>query len=456
MMDPQELVRNGPMSQFQILVVGLAVLIAGLDGFDVLAAAYTAPAIASAWHLRPTEIGALLSTGLVGMGFGALIFGMIGDRLGRRSAILLCLIILCVGMFGSATSDSLLSLGIWRVFTGLGIGGVLANINILVAEFSPARYRHLTVVIMSVGYPIGATLGGFASVPLIKLHGWPAVYIFGGIGVLILLPIALFSIPESIDFLLISRSANALQRLNRIMARMGYAQLGILPEVPCETAHKGRLLSLFQRRYRGGTISTSVAYFCIMMTAYFLLSWMPKVITSFGFDISTGIAASLLLNTGGVAGCVLYGLFASAIGARRLAVGFLFGLCIMTFAFGYLPAEASVLLIAATVLGFCLHTSISCLYAVVPFTFPAAIRTTGTGFAMSIGRVGAVGGPLAAGFLMSSGWPNHALFAVLSLPALVAVFSLYWIRDNRSMQESESSPDAVVAPRLHASADSAI
>lgn len=428
------------MSRFQIQVVALAFVMAGLDGFDVLVAAYTAPPIAQAWRLGSTQIGTLLSAGLLGMGLGAIAFGTLSDQRGRRPAILWCLGILCVGMLGSATSTNLIHLSAWRVFTGLGIGGMLANINILVGEFSSQRRRHLAVVIMSVGYPIGATLGGFAAVYLIKQFGWPTVYIFGAVVALILMPVALKTIPESIVFLVVRRPQNALVTLNRILSRIGHAAITELP-TPVTNAQPSGLtvFAIFKRPYHIGTLAGSVFYFSVMTTAYFLLSWLPRVMTSLGFTVSIGIAASLLLNIGGVIGCLIYGFLAARLGGRRLAIVFLLGLGVTTTLFGHLPVHATVLLIDATAIGFCLHTSIAALYALVPFSFPAAIRTTGTGFAMSIGRLGAVTGPFVAGLLMAAGTSRSSLFAALAIPMLAAAVCVYWIHDFKTSPEEEKA-----------------
>jgi MFS family permease len=148
------------MSRFQVAIVALCICIAGLDGFDVLVVAFTAPEIAKEWALNPAALGGLFSAGLAGMGFGALLIAPLGDKLGRRPTVLLCLVILVLGMFGASFARTLGELAALRFFTGLGIGGVLANINIVVAEYSSARRRDLCVALMSVGYPIGATLGG--------------------------------------------------------------------------------------------------------------------------------------------------------------------------------------------------------------------------------------------------------------------------------------------------------
>jgi benzoate transport len=430
------------MTRFQIGVVALCIFIAGLDGFDVLVVAFTAPAIAKDWALNPAALGVLFSAGLAGMGFGALLIAPLGDKVGRRPTILLCLFILFAGMLSSAFAPSLIELAALRFFTGLGIGAVLANINIVVAEYASARRRELCIALMSVGYPIGATLGGVAAVYLLQVWGWRSVYVFGALVALVLIPVTMLYLPESVAFLLARRPAGALEKLNRIFARLGRPALESLPAIHStgKLERKPSLLTIFHPQFLSSTLATAFLYFSTMSTCYFLLSWTPKLLTDLGLSVSGGISGSLLMNVGGTAGCILYGFYASRLGVRRLAVFFMLGLVAMTIVFGILPANAGVLLAAALALGFFLHTSITVLYVVVPTVFPAELRATGTGFSMSVGRLGAVAGPLLAGWLIAAGFDRPVYFTTLAVPMLAAVACLFCVR------QLNSTSDPAVVP----------
>jgi MFS family permease len=386
------------MSAFQAGAVTVCVLIAGLDGFDVLVVAFTATALATEWLLSPSALGVVLSAGLAGMGVGALVMGPAGDRFGRRSAVLLCLVGLAAGMALSAVATSPGVFSATRFFTGLWIGGVLANINIVVIEASPDRWRKFNIALMTMGYPIGATLGGVAAVYLISAYGWRSVYWFGAVAAVVLFPAAWVWMPR--------------QRIRDITTRQPHVSL----------------LAVFAPAHRTQMIAACAAYFCVMMTVYFLLSWTPRTLTELGFSTTAGISGSLLMNIGGVIGCVLYGLLADRLGARRLGTGIIVGLFVLSALFGLVPAQQSALLVAALAVGFCLNASINVLYAIVPETFPPAIRTTGTGWAMSVGRLGAVAGPSLAGVLIEAGWSRPSYFAALGVPMLLAALCLRWIR----------------------------
>ncbi|WP_288580953.1 MFS transporter [uncultured Methylobacterium sp.] len=436
--DPRAAIRRGAMTPFQVAAVAVCVLICALDGFDVLVVAFTAASIAKDFALKPTDLGLLFSAGLAGMGLGALLIGPLGDILGRRTTTLLCLAILCLGMLAAAATRSLTELALVRLFTGLGIGGGLATVNTVVAEYATDRWRNLSISLMSLGYPIGATLGGAFSVYLIGAHGWRAVYVFGGLLALALVPAVLACLPESLDYLIARRPAGALGKVNRVLARMGRPALAALPAPLRAEAEAGTSLAAIARPpYRSRTLAACAAYFCVMTTCYFFLSWTPKVLTELGLSVSGGISGAMLMNLGGAAGCLLFGFMARRAGTRRLAAAFMVGLCLAAALFGQVPATPAALLAATLAIGFCLYGSINAMYAVVPPIFPAPVRTTGTGLAMSVGRLGAVAGPSLAGLLMAAGWERAEYCLALGVPMLIAALCLRWVG------EAEPGPRAV-------------
>jgi len=426
--DPRVLIRSGPMTRFQIVVVALCVAIAALDGFDVLVIAYTAPSIAREWQLGPTDLGAVFSAGLVGMGLGGVLLGMAGDKLGRRPMTLLSLVIVTLGMSAAAYARNLTDLAVLRAFTGLGIGGALVSINVIVAEYSSERRRNLAISLMTVGYPIGATLGGFAAIYLIAQFGWRSVYLFGGAVGLALIPPVLYLLPESIEFLVSRGGSQALQTANRILKRMNEPAIAALPDAANGEAARAGLDDIFRSQHVLALAATSCVYFFTSFTCYFLLSWMPKLLVERGLSLSAGISSSLLMNLAGAIGCVMFGIFARQLGPRRLAASLMVGLFIVTTTFGLMGDSAPTLTAITVAIGFCLFASITALYAIVPGAFPVAIRSTGIGFAMSIGRIGAVMGPFAAGIVFAQGVPGVVYCALLAAPMLVSAALLYWVR----------------------------
>lgn len=426
--DPRVLIKSGSMTRFQIVVVALCVAIAALDGFDVLVIAYTAPSIAREWQLGPTDLGAVFSAGLIGMGLGGVLLGVAGDHFGRRPMALLSLVIVTLGMSATAYARDLGDLAALRAFTGLGIGGALVSINVIVSEYSSDRRRNLAISLMTVGYPIGATLGGFAAIYLIAQFGWRSVYLFGGVVGLVLIPPVLYLLPESIELLVSRGGSRALQTVNRILSRMNEPALSALPEAMNEKATREGLADIFRSRHLLALAATSCAYFFTSFTCYFLLSWMPKLLVERGLSLSAGISSSLLMNLAGAVGCIMFGVFARQLGPRMYAAGLMVGLFVVTSIFGVMGDSAPLLIVVTVAIGFCLFASITALYAIVPGAFPVAIRSTGIGFAMSIGRIGAVMGPFAAGIVFAQGVSSAIYCAMLAAPMLISAAVLYWVR----------------------------
>lgn len=445
---PEDAITSGKMSGLQIAAIALCVLINALDGFDVLAVAFTAAPISREWGLSPVDVGGLFSAGLAGMGLGAFFLSPLGDKFGRRPMILACLVILSVGMLASAATTSLEQLMLMRFVTGLGIGGMLASINTIVAEYASAKRRNLCISLMALGYPLGAAFGGLAAVPLINAFGWHSVYLLGGIAALVIMPLAFFFMPESIQFLVARQPKRALERANAVLGRMGKPLLSALPVRTAEAAHEQRLSAVLGRELIGTTALVLLLNMAVMATVYFAISWTPKILSQLGFSDSIGIYASLMMNLAGAVGCLLFGLMANRFGLRRLSIVVFVGMALALTAFGLVPPVASALVVAAFVLGFFINTAITCLYTILPVVFPASVRATGTGIGLGGGRIGAVAGPYLAGVLIAAGLDRAAFCMALALPMIVAALTLLGLKgiSARSRQEPQALADVAPEP----------
>ena len=433
--DIRTTLRDGPMTMMQVGVVTICTLLNMIDGFDVLAISFTAPLISKEWNVDPTTLGILLSAGLAGMAAGSLFLSPLADLVGRRAVVVLCTAIISVGMLASAATSSVWTLALFRLITGVGVGGVLSSGNTLLSEYAPQRWRDLSISAMVVGYSGGAIVGGSISAMLITLFGWRSAFVFGGLCSTVLIPAAL-RLPESLDFILARHGKNALAQVNDVMHRLGRPPVEKLPEVPREDAGTPAVLGVFARRFRAGTALICTSFFMLMLSMYFVLSWTPKNLVDLGFSVSEGIYASVLLNAGGIAGGLVFGVIARRTGARRVSAWLLVALFASIVAYGALNHGFVPLMTAATVCGFFLIGSMASLYSIVPQIFPARVRNTGTGLAIGFGRLGAVAGPWLGGILIAAGWQRFVYYAVLALPILVAAMAV------RRIPLLEDAPDA--------------
>ena len=436
--DIRTTLRDGPMTMLQVGVVTICTLLNMIDGFDVLAISFTAPLVAKEWNVDPATLGVLLSAGLAGMAAGSLFLSPLADLVGRRAVVVMCTVIISVGMLASAATSSVWMLALFRLVTGVGVGGVLSSGNTLLSEYAPQRWRDLSISAMVVGYSGGAIVGGSISAALITLFGWRSAFVFGGLCSTVLIP-AVLRLPESLDFILARNGKNALAQVNDVMRRLGCPPVQHLPEVPREDAGTTAVLGVFARRFRAGTALICVSFFMLMLSFYFVLSWTPKNLVDLGFSVSEGIYASVLLNSGGIAGGLVFGVIARRMGARRVSTWLLIALFASIVAYGALSHGLAALMTGATVSGFFLIGSMASLYSIVPQIFPARVRNTGTGLAIGFGRLGAVAGPWLGGILIAAGWQRFVYYAVLALPILVAATAV------RRIPLLDDAPDGDVA-----------
>ncbi len=423
----RQLIDEQPFSGLQLRVVFICFALNMLDGFDVLAIAFTAPTISQEWQLTPYTLGIIFSAGLIGMTLGAAFIAPYSDVIGRRAMILLSLLAIGVSMAVTGLTTNATEMIIMRVITGLGIGSILASLTSMVAEYSPARKRNLAVGFMQVGYPLGATAGGFAAVWLIQAYGWQAVFYFGSALSLAAAVLTWFGLPESIEFLSSKRPPNALEKINRILSRMGWPVLSAIPEAVAEVVRPS-VKRLLTPEYRNWTLLLWCGFFMAFLTLYFLFSWVPKITVDAGLSVDKGIYIGTALNFGAFLGGALLGYLSDRFGVRPLIIVFFTGGVIFMVAFGFAPAQVVLLLTLAFVLGFCVLGGFVGFYISAARLYPTEIRTTGVGWSIGAGRTGAIIGPYLGGVLINMGYSTSVNFVVFAVPLILACVAIYLLR----------------------------
>jgi benzoate transport len=421
--DVRRLLDGAPMGRLQIAAIILCVLLNALDGFDVLAISFASPGIAIEWGVDRAELGLVLSMELIGMAAGSVILGNLADRIGRRPIILLCLALMALGMLLASFSFSVISLSAVRLVTGLGIGGMLACTNTMVAELANARARSLAITVMAAGYPIGAILGGSVASMLLVAGGWRDIFLFGAIVTGIFLPISLFLLPESIGFLLQKRPEGALGKVNDLLRRMGHQPVEALPS-PDPAIPKASIGALFAPGLANITTLLTVAYFAHIMTFYFILKWVPKIVVDMGFAPSAAGGVLVWANVGGLVGALLLSLFSWRISIRALVIIAMVASAIMVTIFGQGQSSLAGLVLIAAAAGFCTNSAVVGLYVIIAESFPTSVRAGGTGVVIGIGRGGAALGPIIAGLLFSWNFGLVSVALAMALGSLIAAGAL--------------------------------
>lgn len=414
------------MSLAQVVVIAITVGLNALDGFDVLAISFASPGIAREWGIDRAALGIVLSMELIGMMIGSVLVGGLADRIGRRRTVLGCLAVMALGMAMVTRRGDLVSLSAWRIVTGVGIGGMIPALNAIAAEFSNARRRDLSVSLMSIGYPLGALSGGSVAALLLRHGDWRSVFEFGAAATLALVPVVWLWVPESVAWLCQQPAASALSRVNHTLARLGYGPVTALPTIP--KTSKVSLAGIFQPQLRATTLLATLAYFLHIMTFYFLVKWVPKIVVDLGFAPSAAATVLVWANVGGVSGGTALGLLSRRFGLKTLTVGLMLASTAMLAVFGAGWSDLRHLSLICALTGFCINGAVVGMFAILARAYPAPTRATGTGFTVGIGRGGAILAPIVAGFLFRAGHGLQFVALVMGAGSLLAAITLGMMR----------------------------
>ncbi len=428
MRTPRQILDNEPMGRLQIVAITICVLLNALDGFDVLSISFASPGIAAEWGIDRGVLGIVLSMELIGMALGSIVIGPYADRYGRRPTILLCLVMMAAGMFLAAYAGSVTVLSVYRFVTGIGIGGMLAATNAMTAEYANARFRNLAVIVMATGYPVGVIIGGSIASALLASYDWRSVFLFGAGATALFFPIVWFLLPESIEYLSERRPPGALARINRTLERMGHGPLAALPEAT--PAASGIKLLISGRLMKVTTLLT-VAYFAHIMTFYFILKWIPKLVADMGFHPAEAGGVLVWANVGGATGSIVLGLLTQKFSVSGLLVGALLGAAVTVTLFGQGQADLTQLALVAGLAGMFTNSAIVAMYATFAESFPTELRASGTGLVIGIGRGGAALGPIVAGFMFEAHFSLAAVAFTMACGSIIAALAIMLLRTQR-------------------------
>ncbi len=419
--DPRAALAARPMSPAQWLIIAIPVLINMVDGYDILALAQAAPVLAREWRLGPDRLGELLSFSLAGMATGALGVSPVADTKGRRPAILFCLCMMSIGMFGAALSQGYWSMATARFVTGIGIGGMTSTAGAIAMEYASEKRREFAPSAVASAYPVGTILGGIVAIAVLDEFGWRGIFWFGGLLSAALIPISWFFLPESLEFLLGRQPKGALARTNRVLARLDLPALTALPPVAAKSSNGGAAVrEILAPENRGTLLRLCVAHPLNMFSFYFIINRATKWVTELGLSTAAGISYSIYVSIGGIFGGLFAGWIAGRVGVRRLMMVTMFGMAAMIVVFGLLPANLPLLVGNGLLLGAMLFGSACGCWLVIAYAFPPQLRATGLGIASTAGRIGSIFGPLTAGYLLAAGMGKPLICVLLAVPAVAA------------------------------------
>jgi AAHS family 4-hydroxybenzoate transporter-like MFS transporter len=427
-----DLIDEQKLGRFNLKLLVYLFIVMMVDGYDIIAVGFAGPHLVREWHLAAAALAPVFSASLTGILVGSLLFGFLGDRYGRKFALVVSCFafgLLTLLAVGSTSVDELIAL---RFLAGIGIGGVLPNAVALSSEYSPKRFRATMVILMFGGNTLGAAVPGLVAILLVPRFGWQALFLVGGV-----LPIAigifLFAmLPESVKFLALNERhrSRAVAALKKVIPGLQIPADVRLVTHSSEATHF-EFRQLFAGRLAIITPLLWLTFALNLMVFYFINSWTPTLVTAAGVNARTAALGLSMFQVGGTLGGLALCRFVDRSGLKPLSA--LFFLCIPVVGLvGYTVASDTLFVVGLFVVGFCVLGLQAGLNAMAGILYPTSCRANGAGYAFGLGRVGAVVGPLAGGLLVSMHVPLKSMFFFVAIPVCVgAVACLALSRSSR-------------------------
>ncbi len=423
----KNLIDNSPMSTFQIIIVAICFILNMNDGIDVLVVSFSGSDITKEWSLSKTELGYVFSAGLAGMMAGAFLIAPLGDKIGRRKVFLISLFLITSGMLLVFVCTSYTQLLLLRLLTGLGIGGILPTMAATASEFSNNKNRDFNVGLVQAGWPVGAIFTGFFCAYAIPEFGWRFAFLFAGcISLLMLIGVFIY-MTDSLEFLAKQQPENAHQRMNVLLEKMGHKGIESLPQKPNEQASTP-IKALFEPAYQNSTFKVWTAIFFGFLTLYTLMSWVPNIAKEAGLPFEMATYVGIALNAGAAIGTTSMGFIAGKLGLKKTVLSFMLLAFAVMLIYGNFGLNTLMIFVMIFFIGIFVQGGFNGMYPTISRVYPTEMRTTGVGFAIGVGRLGAIIGPTLFGALSDAGLSIQMLFSLFSLPLLVTGLCVYSLK----------------------------
>ena len=422
--DIRALINQNPLTRYQMRIIALCFAVVAMDGMDIALMGFIAPALKTTWGVTNHQLGAVIGAALIGLALGAMFAGPMADRFGRRAIIITSVFFFGLWTVATAFSQNLDQMMLFRFLTGLGLGAAMPNVGTLVAEYSPQRKRAFLITVVFCGFTFGAAGGGFAASWLIPTYGWHSLLIVGGVLPLLLVPMLLRWLPESVRFMLTSRAPTG--KIRHIVEKMhpGLTDDGSRFALSETVTAESAMRIVLSRRYLFGSLMLWGSYFMGLFLVYLIGSWLPSLVNDIGLSIAQAAVVTAMYQAGGTVGSLFAGWMMDRFNANlALAAIYLTG-AIATVGIGYAPPDVTVLSGIAFCSGFCLNGANTGMNALSASYYPTQARATGSSWMHGVGRIGAILSAFAGAQMLSMGWNITDVFSFLAIPAVLTTLML--------------------------------
>jgi MFS transporter, AAHS family, 4-hydroxybenzoate transporter len=429
-----DLIDQHPLSHFQIWTIALCGIVLTLDGFDSLTVNFLATSIARSTGIPVHSFGPIFSASLFGLMIAALTTGPIADRVGRKWPVVFATLSFALFSLLTAHAHTYREFLILRFLTGLGLGGAMPNVVALASEYSPKRLISVVVTILFVGMPLGGAICGLLSAAMIRTWGWHWVFYVGGIIPLAIAILLILMLPESVQFLVVrgKNPAQVRRTLSKVAPEFASSG-GEIYVPPDEQRRKGVPVKyLFTEGRALGTILLWFPYFVNLLLIYFISGWLPALLNEAGMTASAAVIATAFFDLGGVLACLSQGFLMNRFGAARILILEYALAAVFVGALGVLPRHVMLVAFLAFASGLVVIGAQGGLNALAARFYPTSVRSTGVGWALGVGRLGSIVGPLVGGMLLGIGWSSRGLLlaaAGFALSAWLAIVLSNTVRE---------------------------
>ena len=417
---------------FNVLVWCLLIIL--FDGYDLAINGVVLPLLMVEWGLTAMQAGMLASTALAGMMFGAMIFGSLADKIGRKKVIMICIVLFSGLTFAGGFASNPTEFAILRFLAGLGIGGVMPNLVALTSEYAPIRMRSTLVTGMFSGYAVGGVMAALLGSWFTPDFGWQIMFFIAGIP-LFLLPVIWKFLPESLTFIVQqNRQAEAREIVRRLEPTITVKETTTFELDKVDVPESASVMSLFRRGRTMNTILFWIAFFTCLLTMYALSSWLPKLMMAAGYSMDNSLMFMMVMNIGAVIGIIGGGILADRFHLKPVLMCLgVMGAVVMSL-MGFQSNEF-LLYILVFLAGAASIGSQMLLYSYVAQFYPLAVRSTGIGWSSAIGRMGAIIGPILIGGLLGMNLPVHFNFMAVGLPVLITAIAVSLIMNSNESEK---------------------
>ncbi len=429
-----EIIANSKFNKFHLGLLIWSFFIIAFDGFDLVVYGTVVPVLIEEWNLTSVEAGAMGSYGLFGMMFGAIFFGTLADRIGRKNVIAITLILFSLFTFLCGFADTPTLFSTFRFLAGLGLGGIMPNVIALLTDYAPKSMRSMIVSIVLCGYSVGGILAPLLGILVMPTLGWQSIFWVAGLP-LLALPLMYKQLPETASHLIrTGKKEELFATLSKVDPSITFNKNDEIVELQT-TGTKVPLIGLFKDNRALSTIMFWIAFFSCLLMVYGLNTWLPKLMIEAGYALNSSLGFLIALQGGAIIGTLIMGRLCDKYGSKKMLVPMYASGAIALTLLGF-GGNMFVIYLFVAIAGAATIGSQNIVQAYVSQYYPANIRSTALGMASGIGRIGGMLGPILGGFLLSITLPIHMNFIAFAIPGLIAAIALALVPVRHASKES--------------------